>query len=62
MLLPHVSVGRRAVVRRCILDENCIIPDDMQIGIDPAEDARRFYVTKGGIVLVTQDMLRALTA
>ena len=62
VLLPHVSVGRRAVVRRCILDENCVIPDDMQIGIDPAEDARRFYVTKGGIVLVTQDMLRALTA
>jgi glucose-1-phosphate adenylyltransferase len=61
VLLPHVSVGRRAVIKRCILDENCVIPDEMQIGIDPAEDKRRFYVTKGGVVLVTQDMLRALT-
>jgi hypothetical protein len=33
----------------------------MVIGEDPVADKKRFLVTKGGIVLVTQDMLRALT-
>jgi glucose-1-phosphate adenylyltransferase len=36
------------------------VPDGMQIGVDPAEDARRFYTTEKGIVLVTPDMLRRL--
>jgi glucose-1-phosphate adenylyltransferase len=60
VLLPGVTVGRRVGIKRCILDENCIIPDDMQIGHDPVLDEKRFFVTKRGVVLVTQDMLRAL--
>jgi hypothetical protein len=32
----------------------------MTIGEDPEADRKRFYVTKHGVVLVTQDMLRAL--
>ena len=60
VLLPGVTVGRRVKIRRCILDENCIVPDDMQIGYDPPEDQRRFFVTRHGVTLVTQDMLRAL--
>ncbi len=60
VLLPHVTVGRRAKITRCILDENCNIPDDMEIGQDPAADKQRFFVTKRGVVLVTPDMLRAL--
>ena len=31
----------------------------MQIGVDPAADAERFYVTEGGVTLVTAAMLRA---
>jgi hypothetical protein len=33
----------------------------MQIGHDPALDQQRFFVTRRGVVLVTRDMLRALT-
>jgi glucose-1-phosphate adenylyltransferase len=58
VLLPGVTIGRRCKITRCILDENCVIPDDMQIGQDPVQDAERFFVTKRGVVLVTQDMLR----
>jgi glucose-1-phosphate adenylyltransferase len=32
----------------------------MQIGFDAAEDARRFFRTDSGVVLVTRDMLSAL--
>jgi glucose-1-phosphate adenylyltransferase len=59
VLLPGVSVGRRCKITRAILDENCVIPDGMQIGQDLALDQKRFFVTKRGVVLVTQDMLRA---
>ena len=62
VLLPGSTVGRRCRLTRCILDENCVIPDDMHIGQDPAQDAKRFFVTRKGVVLVTPDMVRAAAA
>ena len=59
VLLPSVTIGRRCKITRCILDENCMIPDDTLIGQDHALDRERFFVTKRGVVLVTQDMLRS---
>src|SRR6266852_415345 len=35
VLLPSVTIGRRVKIKRCIVDENCVIPDDMEIGYDP---------------------------
>ena len=60
VLLPSVTIGRQCKITRCILDEYCVVPDGMQIGQDLAIDAQRFFVTKRGVVLVTQDMLRAI--
>jgi len=60
VLLPRVSIGRGCVIRRAILDEGCIVPDDMQIGVDAYTDASRFEVTEKGVVLVTAQMLQAL--
>jgi glucose-1-phosphate adenylyltransferase len=60
VILPGVSVGSGCTIRNAILDEGCVVPDGVQIGVDPAEDARRFYTTEKGIVLVTPDMLRKL--
>jgi len=60
VLLPGVSIGRRCGLKRCIIDEGCVVPDGLQIGIDPAADQERFFLTKRGVVLVTQDMLRKL--
>jgi len=60
VILPNVRIGRRCLVQRAILDEGCVLPDGMRIGVDRAEDARRFYVTEKGVVLVTRPMLRRL--
>jgi glucose-1-phosphate adenylyltransferase len=60
VLLPGVTVGRRCKIKHSILDENCVVPDGLQIGYDPVLDQERFFVTKRGVVLVTKDMLRAL--
>jgi glucose-1-phosphate adenylyltransferase len=59
VILPRVRVGERCVIRRAIVDEGSLIPDGMQIGVDPVADAERFYVTENGITLVTPAMLRA---
>jgi glucose-1-phosphate adenylyltransferase len=60
VLLPGATVGRNCQIRRCIMDEHCVIHDDMIIGHDRQLDAKRFHVTEGGVVLVTPDMLKAL--
>jgi glucose-1-phosphate adenylyltransferase len=60
VILPRVRVGERCVIRRAIIDSHTLIPDGMQIGVDPAADAERFYVTENGVTLVTSNMLRAL--
>ncbi|MBS0612054.1 MAG: glucose-1-phosphate adenylyltransferase [Proteobacteria bacterium] len=62
VLLPGVSIGRRCGLKRCIIDEGCVVPDGLQIGIDATVDRERFFLTKRGVVLVTQDMLRKLGA
>jgi len=57
VVLPDVSVGRYCDIHRAVIDKGCEIPDGTVIGKDAAEDARRFYVSPGGVVLVTAEML-----
>ena len=60
VVLPRVRIGEHCVVRRAIVDEGTVIPDGMQIGVDPVADAERFFVTERGVVLVTSAMLKNL--
>jgi glucose-1-phosphate adenylyltransferase len=60
VLLPEVEIGRRTRLTRCVVDHGCRIPDDMVVGEDAVEDARRFLRTESGITLVTREMLAAL--
>ena len=59
LLLPHAVVGRDCIVRRAIVDEGCVLPDGIRIGVDPAHDAARFAVSPGGVTVVTARMLAA---
>jgi glucose-1-phosphate adenylyltransferase len=60
VVLPDVRIGPNCTVKRAILDTGCVIPEGMQIGVDPAEDAKRFHLTDKGVVLVTRDMLKLI--
>ena len=60
VLLPHVSIGKNCIISGAIIDEGCEIPAGMRIGLDFAEDARRFHLTEKNVVLVTADMIRRL--
>jgi glucose-1-phosphate adenylyltransferase len=57
VLLPHVVVEKGCRIRRAVVDKDCRIPAGTVIGESPEEDAKRFYVTPKGIVLVTPEML-----
>jgi glucose-1-phosphate adenylyltransferase len=59
VVLPDVKIGRGAKLRRVIVDKRVQIPPGLEAGFDPVEDARRFHVTKGGVTLITADMLAA---
>ena len=57
IVLPNVRVGRHCVLKKCIIDKNCVIPEGMQVGVNLEEDRKRFRVTPSGITLVSRAML-----
>jgi glucose-1-phosphate adenylyltransferase len=61
IILPNVDIGRDCRILSTIIDEDTDIPDGLVVGENPAEDRRRFYVTKSGVVLVTREMIEALS-
>jgi len=57
VILPDVEIRHNCRIRRCVIDKGTIIPEGTVIGEDPIEDAKRFDVSEGGIVLVTPEMM-----
>ena len=57
VLLPNVTVGSHAVLKRVIVDKNCEIPEGLEVGVNHEEDRKRFHVSPNGVTLVTPDML-----
>jgi glucose-1-phosphate adenylyltransferase len=60
VVLPYVEVGRRAVLKRVVIDRGVRIPDRLVVGDDPELDAKRFRRTSRGICLITQAMIDKL--
>ena len=52
VLFEGVDVGRRAKIRRAIIDKDVHIPPDTVIGYDEAKDRERFTVSDNGIVVI----------
>ena len=58
IVLPDVVIGRHCIVRKAIIDRNCVLPEGTHIGVDHDQDrANGFRVTDKGVVLVTRGML-----
>jgi glucose-1-phosphate adenylyltransferase len=57
VLLPQVTVGASCRLRKVVVDRSCELPDGTVIGENPDEDAKRFFRTDSGVVLVTRDAL-----
>ena len=53
VLMNDVEIGRRAVVRRAILDKGVKVPPGAKIGVDLEEDRRRgFTISDQGVVVL----------
>ena len=57
VVLPGVDIGRYSQLNKVIIDRGCVIPPGTVVGENPLEDARRFYRTEKGVVLITREML-----
>jgi glucose-1-phosphate adenylyltransferase len=57
VVLPNVEIGEHCRLRRVVVDKGCRIPDHTVIGFDREQDAKRFYVSENGVIVVTPEML-----
>jgi glucose-1-phosphate adenylyltransferase len=53
VIMDNCDIGRRAKLRRAILDKNIRIPEDATVGYDlEADRARGWHVTEAGVVVI----------
>ncbi len=52
VVFDNCDIGRRARVRRAILDKNVHIPEGATIGFDLEQDRKLYHVTETGLVVV----------
>jgi glucose-1-phosphate adenylyltransferase len=55
VIFDNCDIGRRARIRRAILDKNVRVPPDSTIGYDLEQDRKLYHVTETGIVVVEGD-------
>jgi len=56
VIMDNCDIGRRAKLRRAILDKNVRIPQDATVGYDlDADRARGWHVTESGIVVIGRE-------
>ncbi|WP_334189998.1 glucose-1-phosphate adenylyltransferase [Noviherbaspirillum sp.] len=60
VILPHTEIGRHCRLQKVVIDRGCKLPEGLVIGEDAELDAKRFYRTENGVVLVTSEMLAKL--
>ena len=60
VIFPDVVINRGCRLTKVVIDKHCVLPAGLVVGEDPAADARRFYRSPNGVVLITKDMLKAL--
>lgn len=57
VVLPDVVIERHCRLKNVVIDKGCIVPEGTVVGEDLEEDAKKFYVSPKGIVLITPEML-----
>lgn len=57
LALPGCEIGTGSKLKNVILDNKCKVPPHTTIGYDRKEDAKRFHISAGGVILVTRKTL-----
>ncbi|MGF1695782.1 glucose-1-phosphate adenylyltransferase [Vibrio lamellibrachiae] len=59
ILFDYVEVGESCQLKNCIIDKHVKIPSGTEIGINPAEDAKKFTISERGTVVVPESYVFA---
>jgi len=54
VIFENVNIGRRCRIRRAIIDKDVTVPEGTEIGYDMERDRERFWVSPGGIVVISK--------
>lgn len=54
VIFEGVNIGRHCRIRRAIIDKDVVIPAGTEIGYDLDRDRERFWVSAGGIVVISK--------
>ena len=57
VLMPEVVVNDHCEIHNAVIDKGCVIPTGTKIGVDLEADKQNYFVSPGGVTLVTPDML-----
>jgi glucose-1-phosphate adenylyltransferase len=60
VILPSCEIGEGCRLNKVVIDRGVKIPAGLVVGEDPELDAKRFYRTDSGVVLITCEMLEKL--
>ncbi len=60
VILPNTQIGEGCSLKKVVVDRGCIIPAGTIVGEDAQLDAKRFYRSENGVVLITSSMLSNL--
>jgi len=52
ILMPNAEIGEGCKIHKAIIDEGVTIPPAVEIGVNPEEDAKRFTISKSGVIVV----------
>ncbi len=62
VVMPYVEIGRKASLKKVVIDRGVVIPEGLVVGEDPELDAKRFRRTESGVCLITKPMIEKLSA
>jgi glucose-1-phosphate adenylyltransferase len=54
VIMDWTEIGRGCKVRHAIIDKSNLIPPGTEIGYNPEQDRQRYYVSEGGIVVLSR--------
>jgi glucose-1-phosphate adenylyltransferase len=57
LILPNAVIGERCRLKKVIVEKGCQLPPGTVIGEDAKVDAGRYYVSPGGVTVVTPESL-----
>ena len=52
VIMGGCKIGKQVKLRRCVIEEQTVLPDGIEIGFDAEHDRERFTVTENGVVVI----------